>query len=249
MRSKFLAISLFLLLVGFKTVIAQDDNDNEYSSENVFGVNLNTNAGLIGGIMFRHTQEITPGKYFNIGAEWVNVKHPNEIRFSNGSGNIYVLGKKNYLFALRPHAGYEFVLFTKGKEDGIQVDAIINGGPTIGFVKPYYIQYNNGTTIQIVPYDPALHDPGTSQGAGITGSGGFFHGFDQLRFVPGLHIKAGLSFEFGAFGSGVTGIEVGAMLEAYTHKIDLLEVSSSFPTYNRQCFSSLYVNIYFGGRR
>jgi hypothetical protein len=249
MRSKFLAILLFHFVLGFKTVSAQDDSDNEYSGETVFGLNLNTNAGLIGGIMFRHTKEIAPGRYFNIGAEWVNVKHPNEIRFSNNSGNIYVLGKKNYLFALRPQAGYEFVLFTKGKEDGIQVDAIINGGPTIGFIKPYYIQYNNGTSIQTVPYDQNLYDPTTSQGAGIVGSGGFFHGFDHMSIVPGVHLKAGLSFEFGAFGSGVTGIEVGAMFEAYTHRIDLLEISSSFPTYNRKNFSSLYVNIYFGGRR
>jgi hypothetical protein len=246
MRSKFLAILAFIFVYSFKAATAQDDSDNEYSSETVFGLNLNTNAGLIGGIMFRHTKELSAGRYFNIGAEWVNVKHPNEIRFSNNAGNIYVLGKKNYLFALRPHAGYEFVLFTKGKEDGIQVDALINGGPTIGFVKPYYIQYDDGTNIQIVAYDPALYDP---TGAGIIGSGGFFHGFDHISIVPGVHVKAGLSFEFGAFGGGVTGIEVGAMFEAYTHRIDLLELSSSYTTYNRKNFSSLYVNIYFGGRR
>ncbi|HWZ23007.1 MAG TPA: hypothetical protein VNW06_10160, partial [Cytophagaceae bacterium] len=78
--------------------------------------------------------------------------------------------------------------------------------------------------------------------------GGFLHGFDKIKIVPGLHLKAGLSFEFGSFG-GVSGIEAGALVEVYPQKIQILDVSSSYPTYNRSFFSSLYVNIYFGGRR
>ncbi len=242
----------FLFFAGFLScseALAQDEN--EYSKETVFGVNLNTNGGLIGGVMFRHSSEtgIGTGRYFNFGVELAIVKHPNEIRTANPyTGNVFVLGKKNYLFALRPHVGYEFVLFTKGKEDGIQVDAIFNGGPTIGFVKPYYIQFDDGLTLETVPYDPMFHDPAT-KGSGIIGSGGFFQGFDNMRIVPGLHLKTGLSFEFGTFGSGVSGIEAGAMMEAYAKRIEILDVSSSFPTYNRWFYPSLYVNIYFGGRR
>jgi hypothetical protein len=243
MQKIFLSILFLILVISTNTAKAQEE-ENEYGSENVFGVNLNTNAGLIGGAMYRHAKELKRGRYLNFGVEIVNVKHPNEVRYPNGTtGNVYILGKKNYLFALRPQIGYEFVLFTKGKEDGIQVDAIINGGPSIGIVKPYYIQYLDSNQISIMPYNSNLQD------AAIVGPGGFFHGFDRIRFVPGLHLKTGLSFEFGSFGSGVSGIEVGNLTEAYTQRIDILDISSSFPTYNRWFFTSLYVNIFFGGRR
>jgi hypothetical protein len=247
MNNKFLAVLFLVLITTCPIAMAQEEN--EYSTETVFGVDLNTNGGLIGGFMFRHTRELTGGRYFNYGAEWVQVKHPNEVRIPNSvTGSVFILGKTNYFFPLRPHVGYEFVLFTKGKEDGIQVDALINGGPSFGFVKPYYIQFDNGTSIDIVPYNVNAHDPAT-KGAGIIGPGGFFHGFDNIRVVPGMHLKTGLSFEFGAFNSGVSGIEAGTLLEAFTQKIDILDVSSSYPTHNKWFFSSVYVNIYIGGRR
>ena len=242
MRLKFLIVIFFILVQSISALQAQEEN--EYSSENVFGVDLNTNGGLIGGFMFRHTKELKSGKLFNLGVEAVNVKHPNEVRTPSGTGNVYIFGKKNYLFAIRPQAGYEFILFTKGKEDGIQVDAILNGGPTIGIVKPYYVLYvDDSNNSSIIPYNSSVPS------AGIVGPGGFFHGFDKIKIVPGLHVKAGLSFEFGAFGSGVTGVEVGTLLEAYPQRIEILDISPSYPTYNRSVYSSLYVNIYFGGRR
>lgn len=241
MYTKFLTVVFFILVISLKTLKAQEES--EYSSENVFGIDLNTNAGLIGGVMFRHTKILQSGRHLNLGVELVNVKHPNEVRISSGNGSVYVYGKKNYLFALRPQIGYEFVLFTKGKEDGIRVDAIFNGGPSIGIVKPYYVQFQDSSNnLSSVPYSSSL------QSAEVVGSGGFLHGFDKIKIVPGLHLKAGLSFEFGSFG-GVSGVEAGALVEVYPQKIQILDVSSSYPTYNRSFFSSLYINIYFGGRR
>ena len=252
MHSKFLSIFFLVLLLSVNSINAQEtivQEENDYSSETVFGVNFNTNGGLLGGVMFRHSSELARGRYLTLGAEMVYIKHPNEARYPNSvTGSVYVLGKKNYLFSLRPQIGYEFILFTKGKEDGIQVDAIFNAGPSIGFVKPYYIQFDDGTKIVNEPYDAKKHDPETL-GAGIIGPGGFFKGFDNIRLVPGFHIKSGLSFEFGAFNSGVSGIEAGVLLEAFPKRIEILDVSSSYSTYNRWFFSSLYVNIYFGGRR
>ncbi len=242
MRTKILTIFFLLLAIGFKNADAQEATD--YSTENIFGINLNTNGGLIGGLMYRHSKEIKNGRYLNLGVELVNVKHPNEVRFSSSSnGNVYVFGKKNYMFALRPQIGYEFVLFTKGKEDGIQVDAIFNAGPSICIKKPYYIQYLEGNIINIIPYQASLDD------ASIIGSGGFFHGFDKIKFVPGIHCKTGISFEFSGSGGGISGVEIGSLLEAFPQTIDILDVSDAYPTYNRWLFSSLYLTIFFGSRQ
>jgi hypothetical protein len=244
MYTKFLSVVFFILIASIGTIQAQGaQEENEFSSENVFGIDFNTNGGLIGGGMFRHTKVLESGRRLNMGVELVNVKNPNEVRVATANGTVFIYGKKNYLFALRPQIGYEFVLFTKGKEDGIQVDAIINGGPSLGIVKPYYVRFqDDSNTLSTVPYSSSLPS------AGVVGPGGFLHGFDKIKIVPGLHLKAGLSFEFGSFG-GVSGIEAGALVEVYPQKIQILDVSSSYPTYNRSFFSSLYVNIYFGGRR
>jgi len=248
--SKIVSVLLLIQILYFTSYQSNAQDFDEYETETIFGLNLNTNGGLIGGIMFRHTRALNKrGKYVNFGFEGVNVKHPNEVRYPNSyTGNVFVLGKMNYLIALRPHVGYEWKLFSKGIEDGVQVDFLLNAGPTIGLVKPYYIQYDNGKTIETVPYNPVLHDPAT-KGAGIVGAGGFLYGFDNLKIAPGLHLKSGLSFEFGTWGSGVSGIEAGAMFEIFPYKIDILEISSSTPTYNRNFFTSMYVNMYFGGRR
>ncbi|HSZ24232.1 MAG TPA: hypothetical protein VK766_00860 [Cytophagaceae bacterium] len=250
MYVKFLTILVVTFFISHQIALAQEEEEEAYVSESIFGINLNTNGGLIGGLMFRHSKQLKGKRYLNLGVECVNVKHPNEVRTSDpNSGSIYILGKKNYLIALRPQIGYEFKLFSKNKEDGIQINALINGGPSIGLVKPYYIEFNNGTSVQAVPYDPNLYDPSTINGSNVVGAGSFFDGIGKTKIVPGLHVKAGLSFEFGSYGSGaVTGIEMGFLLEAYAHKIDILEISSTYPTYNRSAFSSLYVNIYFGGR-
>lgn len=239
-------LSVVFLLTNKNTYSQQVDDD--YSSETIFGINLNSNGGLIGGAMVRHSRILTPTKNLNFGLEIVNVKHPNEIRISTNSGNIYAIGKKNYLIAFRPQVGLEWELFTKGKEDGIRVSLLLNGGPSIGVLKPYYIQYEQFGIIKIVPYDEKLHDPLT-KGTNIVGGAGFFQGFAGTKVVPGLHAKLGLNFEIGNYNSSLSGIETGLLLEGYPYVVDLMELSSSFETYNRSTFSSLYVSIYFGGRR
>ncbi|HWZ22451.1 MAG TPA: hypothetical protein VNW06_07330, partial [Cytophagaceae bacterium] len=114
MYTKFLSVVFFILIASIGTIQAQGaQEENEFSSENVFGIDFNTNGGLIGGGMFRHTKVLESGRRLNMGVELVNVKNPNEVRVATANGTVFIYGKKNYLFALRPQIGYEFVLFTK----------------------------------------------------------------------------------------------------------------------------------------
>jgi hypothetical protein len=217
----------------------------DYSDEYLLGLNLNTNAGLIGGGMFRYAKKVTPKRLYQFSLEIVNVKHPKEIRQSNQvSGNLYILGKRNYLFAIRPSYGQEFLLFNKGKEDGIQIDGILAGGPSFGMVKPYFIEYDYGTFSEFEAFDPTKH----TDYYRILGSGGMFTGLSQSKFVPGFHLKTGLSFEYGSFTNGVTGIEVGCLFEGYAKRVEILDIMSGVETFNRQFYSSLYLNIFFGAR-
>ncbi len=75
-----------LLLLACLTITqlgwAQEESDEDaYDSEFVWGVNLNTNGGLIGGVIFRYSQALDEKMYQHFALEIVNVKHPKEFRY------------------------------------------------------------------------------------------------------------------------------------------------------------------------
>lgn len=241
---KFYAIGIVLLFIA-GAIQAQQDRTIQYEEEYVGGVNFNTNAGLIGGGMFRYAKKTAPRRMSDFGIEIVNVKHSKEVRVNNQTtGNLFIWGKTNYLFAIRPYVAQELLVFTKGREDGIQINALFGAGPTLGLLKPYYIKYNYGASTELEQFDPAIHKDYFR----IEGSGGMFTGLGNSKFLPGLHARAALTFEYGSFSTGVTGIEVGCLVEGYSKRVEILNIMAETPTYNRQFFSSLYMNIYFGGR-
>lgn len=220
---------------------AQEQQD--YEKEFTYGVNWNTNGGIIGGMNMKFAWQTKQNQliYNLIGLEVVHVTHPKErlVAFNN-FGGAFTYGKANNMFAIRPHLGREWVIFRKAEEEGIQVSGILAGGPTLAYLKPYYVLYGD-TIITAVPvkYRPS---PDFDEG-NIWGSAGFFRGFGEMTAHLGLHVKGSLNFEYSRIGSSVAGIEAGFMLEAYTEK--MLIVSGAE---NRSFFSSLFINIYFGVR-
>jgi hypothetical protein len=243
-----LSFFLFCFFLYVPLLVAQDEEP--YQNEYVGGIDLNTNAGLFGGLFFRHSKFINKKKYRLFAVELVNVKNPKEQKTSNGNtGNSFIYHKMNYLLPLRFQFGRKFVLFQRAEEEGVEVSAILAGGPTLGLLKPYYIQYDYtdysnsnstvATDIRKEQYQPGID----SVDARILGSGGFTSGLFHTRFRPGINIKGGLAFELGKYGGGITGIEVGGLIELFPKKLIIIPEAS-----NRAVFSSVYINVYFGTR-
>ncbi len=235
------ALLICLLVSSFYyPVIAQENEDEEYSSEFVYGLNFNTNGGIIGGAIFKYSQSISPRMYQTFGLEIVNVKHPKELRVTYNNTNTFIAGKQSYLFAVRPQYGRELVLFRKAPDEGVQINAVAAIGPTLGLVKPYYILYSySSTDVRSERYDPDRHDLSR-----IIGTGGLLEGFDELSISPGINLKAGLSFELSGFRNSVTGFEVGFMTEAYAREVVIMPRAN-----NRGFFTSGYLNLFFGSKR
>ncbi len=233
---------IFLLLTSLSyPVLAQEEEDEEYNSEFVYGLNFNTNGGIIGGAIFKYSQAISPRMYQTFGLEIVNVKHPKELRVTYNNTNTFIAGKQSYLFAVRPQYGRELVLFRKAPDEGVQINAIAAIGPTLGLVKPYYILYSySSTDVRSEAYDPDRH----TDFFDIIGTGGLLEGFDEISIVPGINFKAGLSFELSGFRNSVTGFEVGFMAEAYTKEVVIMPRAN-----NRGFFTSGYLNLFFGSKR
>lgn len=246
-------VLFFALLATVSTAWAQQQQQDEesYRREFNYGINFNSNGGLIGGGMIKASQYLRPNWYKFWALEIVEVKHPKEKgnRYFSETGNSFILGKSNYLYALRPHYGREYIFFRKAPESGVQVNGIFAGGPTIGLLVPYLIIYDyspsigrpsNQTDYRTEQYDPVKHDSNER----IRGNANFLSGLGQTNVNVGLHAKAGLSFEYGRYREDVTGVEVGFLVEAYPKKMILVPRAT-----NASLFSSVYLVLYYGRRK
>lgn len=224
--------------------VKNDDTEETYKSFTSVGITTNTNSGILGGAVFRQSSALGSkmfGKnaYRYLALELVNVKHPKELStqdFITGARLVY--GKQNYLFVLRPEYGREIALFSRQDDEGISISGIIAAGPSLGFEKPYMVQYQGSDgRVTTEPFDP--NRPGD-----IIGAGSFFQGFGKSKVVPGLHIKTAMSFELSAFRDNVTGVEVGFIAEAFSRKITIMADAQ-----NKAFFTSGYLTLYFGSKK
>lgn len=252
-------LALFLLCtfpVGLAFAQAAEE-DESYSREFTYGINFNSNGGLIGGLMIKQVYHLN-GKWYHFwGLEGVEVKHPKETRYQNPrSGGSYIRGKSNYLFVLRPQYGREYTFFKKAAESGVQVNGIIAAGPSIGFLAPYYIEfdysnYGNNWNLQgpldirTEQFDPDKHEKRIDNPDLRTLNGvGVFQGLSEPNLRFGGNIKAGVSFEYGRYMESVTGIEVGVLYEAFAGDLTMIPAGE-----NRRHFTSFYLTLYYGHRR
>ena len=237
-------ILIFSTIIVGGSVLAQEYQAFEtYKSQIIGGVNLNTNAGLIGGIMVRYSRHIVRNKYHYFGVEITNVKHPKEITGVTSAGNLYTPYKLNAFIPIRLQYGREFLVFQPAEEEGVQVNLIIAGGLSFGILKPYTIEYDYNGVSKIEQFDP-------DQTKGIIGRGPIFSGFDKAKIIPGINLKASLSIEFAKFRGNVTGIEGGFLVESYTTQIKMMAISKNIdqqPT-TQNTFTSIFLNIFFGFR-
>jgi hypothetical protein len=261
MKTLYILIGLMLggLLSSGQASYGQstDSEDDEYRTITTFGVTSNTNSSLIGGFSFRQSKllsgtigGLTQYRYLSI--ELVNVKHPKEISSSISSfGSRYIDGKENYLFVLRPQYGREVKLFQRTGDEGISVSGILAGGPSLGIIKPYYLEVAFANTSRQVPASQ-VNGFTTSTGEAVTGKGDFFQGIGESKLTVGLNVKAALSFELSAFRANTTGIEIGFLAEAFPSKITIIPNTTPGALRsdgNRSFFTSGYITLFFGSKK
>ena len=236
---------------------AAPSEEQSYSKELVFGVNFNDQGGLLGGVSVRSARVLDEQWLRFWSLEGVMLRNGKEQRNNTSVGGSFVFRKSNFAFTLRPSYGIQRVLFRKGPDAGVQVNALLSAGPSIGLLMPYYIIYDrtaartgviNPQKDELVSeqYDPVKHP---TEGA-ILDRGPLFSGIGQTQVVPGFHLRGGFSFEYGRYRDAVTGIEAGFLVEAYTKRIMMLSppVGSETDLLNRKFFPSVYLTLYFGHR-
>jgi len=233
---------LLVLLISAPIVMrAQPGHNYDYNTEIVWGINKNTSSGLIGGFIVKHSKAIGKRQFRTMGLEIVNVKHPNEVRLNSViTGNFFIWAKELYFYSIRGQYGREIILFKKAPQQGIQINAQIAGGPSIGVKAPYYIEISSGSFKSTkVPYKS-----GEYNFEEIYGTGNLFQGIFESSLTVGVNAKTSLSFEFGAFKSNVSGVEMGFLVDAYVNTVYIVPAAE-----NSAVFPTAFITFYYGSRR
>lgn len=229
------------MLIVSLTVQAQTQDSYDYNSEFIWGINKNSAGGLIGGFVFKKARKISDRVLETYGLEIMNVKHPQEVRRSSTfTGNFFIFGKSNYLYAIRPQYGRDFIFFKKAPQQGVEVKLVLAAGPSIGLVAPYYIERNTdgNQRSRHQPYTPDV------EFTDIMGTGNLFEGITESKVAIGANMKVAINFELGTMKSQVTGFEAGFLLDAYTKKIILMPSST-----NRAVFPTVFFTLFYGSRK
>ncbi|TXI71684.1 MAG: hypothetical protein E6Q41_00015 [Cyclobacteriaceae bacterium] len=226
-------------------VPAQTQDSYEYNSEFTWGINKNSAGGLIGGLVFKKARKLNTNMLETYGLEIINVKHPQEVRHSSVyTGNFFIYGKSNYLYALRFQYGRDFILFSKAPQQGVEIKGVFAAGPSLGIVAPYYIERavdNSIWTSSREQYNPSNPDHAYSN---ILGTGNLFEGIGDSKIQLGANLKAAINFELGFLKSQVTGFEVGILVDSYFKKVEIMP-----STENKAIFPTVFFTMFYGSRK
>jgi hypothetical protein len=237
-------ILIIFLVTGFGLpTFSQTQDSYDYQSEFTWGINKNTSGGLIGGLVFKKARKLNDRILETYGLEIMNVKHPQEVRRNSiQTGNFFIFGKGNYLYAFRFQYGRDIIVYKKAPFQGVEVKAVFAAGPSFGLVAPYYVEYTPDGGSGVVTFRDQYH-LGISPEQ-IWGTGRLFEGIGQSQLVLGGNVKAGLNFELGTVKSSVTGFEVGFLLDAYTKEIELMPSAKRYAAY-----PTLFLTLFYGNRK
>jgi hypothetical protein len=236
-------VALAILLCN-NLLYGQTQDSYEYNSEFTWGINKNSAGGLIGGFTFKKARRLNERIFETYGLEIMNVKNPQEVRIqSQATGNFFIYGKTNYLYAFRFQYGRDVVLFTKAPQQGVEIKAVFAVGPSIGIVAPYYIERQGDSQFKTVneQYDPNNRNHEVDK---IYGTGFLFQGLGESKIQLGGNAKFGINFELGIVKSQVTGFEVGILVDAYFKEIVLMPTAP-----NKAVFPTVYFTLFYGSRK
>lgn len=188
--------------------------------------------------------------------EFSEHKHPKELKGTstqlitntNDKPKPYIYGKINNFYALKLGYGKRKMIAGKPDPGAISIHWVYLGGLSIGLLKPYYIdayvpQDNPGTLArESIKYEGDYKDAFLAQQY-IVGSSGWVKGIGETKFVPGLHAKTGLHFDFATSPKTKLALEVGLSGELYTQKIEMMANTKAFPY-----LLNAYIGLQFGKR-
>ena len=201
------------------------------------------------------TYYLTPFYHISIG----ELKHIKEYRQQSleslggsfGNNQSFILGKQNNLFAVRAGYGQKRYFSEKAKIKGLAVGISYEAGPTLGLLKPYYLDLrypsdSGGSDVfRAQKYNEENHDIFLER-TRIGGAAGLGKGFSEIAIRPGFHAMASAHFDWGAFDEFVKAMEAGFMIDFFFGDTDIMVETEGVE--NRPFFMNVFINLQLGKR-
>ena len=161
------------------------------------------------------------------------------------TGSNYIFGKENNFYQMKVGFGRQLLIGGKGSTNGVAVSAIYGGGFSLGILKPYYLQLVDSTSATAVSDEKYSQNPSEFLNPyDIVGASSFSKGLSELTFIPGVHARASLRFDYGRYRQTLSALEVGVNADFYSQKVTIMAQNP-----NHNFFLNAYVGIDFGGRK
>jgi len=153
-----------------------------------------------------------------------------------GSNGFHIYGKQNNLYTAKFLFSNRKLIAGKIDKNSIGIHWVYGAGAGVGFLKPYYLNINGYGSVKYTPETRNLF----LGGGGIEGRN-MFKGFDEMEFVPVIVLRSGLHFDFSQNKKRKISLEVGATLEYFTQKVNIMVEEK--PT---QAFLNVYLALQYG---
>ncbi|MFQ5334578.1 MAG: hypothetical protein ACE5DN_00740 [Flavobacteriales bacterium] len=247
-------IYCLLMLLASAPLFGQEEDIDEtrlfYRSDVSGGAFIHSNGV---GAFYRRSKRITGFKKKFLSFELLNMKHPKEHKsynpyIENTKGFAY--GKLNSLFILRTAVGYQKTIYSKETKRGVEIGYLLTAGPELGFVKPVFLEIAYPNVASYIYLSTERYDPERHNQNNIYGRASALKGIEDLSLYPGLQLKFGWNFEYGAMDESIRALETGLTLDAFYKEVPIM---AGFPVgdpdakpKNHQFFISLYLAFQFG---
>lgn len=217
----------------------EEEGELVFNRQNVFGFKANTDGW---GLSYEYGRYKTNRKTTLFQFEFNEKRHQKEKKISLfdgfGFSNV-VFGKTNNFYQAKFSLAQQLRVGGKANKNGVAVSAIWGGGFSLGLEKPYYVDVViNGKE------ERSTFPTITDSSYGINGASGFFVGWSDVKFNPGVHTKVAMRFDYGRFNETVTAIEVGLAAEFYAKKVSQLAYVEE-----KNFFFCGYISLLLGRRK
>ena len=263
MRRKILLI-LAVAIFSSSMLLAQDDERRQRLLEDKKGITYNTE---LAGDFKLMTDGWSIGGHYGIlknyysttlyTLEFGELKHIRESRQRpdlsvnnfGRSARSFVFGKQNNLFTLRAGVGQKRYFSEKARRKGVAVGMFYNIGPSLGIIKPYYLeiatleQGSREVNIRPVSYSEETASEFLNINR-IYGASSVAMGLDELTLTAGAHAKVALHLDWGAYEENVKALEIGMSMDFYFKNIQLMVTDDNLPY-----FLNFYAAVQLGKRK
>jgi hypothetical protein len=203
-----------------------------------------TNDGFGGFVEKGLAQSVGKALLFQL--ELTERFHPKEQKqFNANNTGPYKYGKINFFYPVKLGVQQQILLGNKGNRNGLSVTANFGGGISLGLERPYLLGFDSiVNNVREIVYKKYSQDTTAFLNGSNVAGPGFGKGFNKMKVNPGLYIKTGLRFDYGAYNEQISAVEVGVTAEFYGRKV--LQMAK---IEGKNLFFGAYVAVLFGKRK